>query len=130
MKTDTHTPADIFSAQQRLLVPLFQRPYVWNQEFQWEPMWRDIKRVLTRYLAQPDASHQPHFLGAVVVQQVQNSIGEMQRRTVIDGQQRLTTLQLMFDAIHAQLEHLGAKRPAGRLRKLIENDDDSKSLIS
>ena len=51
MKTDTHTPADIFSAQQRLLVPLFQRPYVWNQEFQWEPMWRDIKRVLTRYLA-------------------------------------------------------------------------------
>jgi hypothetical protein len=88
-------------------------------------MWRDIKRVLTRYLAQPEASHQPHFLGAVVVQQVQNSIGEMQRRTVIDGQQRLTTLQLMFDAIHAQLEHLGAKRPAGRLRKLIENDDDS-----
>ena len=125
MKTDTHTPADIFSAQQRLLVPLFQRPYVWNQEFQWEPMWRDIKRVLTRYLAQPEGSHQPHFLGAVVVQQVQNSIGEMQRRTVIDGQQRLTTLQLMFDAIHAQLENLGAKRPAGRLRKLIENDDDS-----
>ena len=125
MKTDTHTPADIFSAQQRLLVPLFQRPYVWNQELQWEPMWRDIKRVLTRYLAQPDAAHQPHFLGAVVVQQVQNSIGEMQRRTVIDGQQRLTTLQLMFDAIHAQLEALGAKRPAGRLRKLIENDDDS-----
>lgn len=125
MKTDTHTPADIFSAQQRLLVPLFQRPYVWNQELQWEPMWRDIKRVLTRYLAQPEAAHQPHFLGAVVVQQVQNSIGEMQRRTVIDGQQRLTTLQLMFDAIHAQLESLGAKRPAGRLRKLIENDDDS-----
>jgi uncharacterized protein with ParB-like and HNH nuclease domain len=125
MKTDTYTPADIFTAQQRLLVPLFQRPYVWNQELQWEPMWRDIKRVLARYMAQPDAPHQPHFLGAVVVQQVQNPIGEMQRRTVIDGQQRLTTLQLMFDAIHAQLESLGAKRPAGRLRKLIENDEDS-----
>ena len=125
MKTDTYTPADIFTAQQRLLVPLFQRPYVWNQELQWEPMWRDIKRVLARYMAQPDAPHQPHFLGAVVVQQVQNPIGEMQRRTVIDGQQRLTTLQLMFDAIHAQLESVGAKRPAGRLRKLIENDEDS-----
>ena len=128
MKTDTHTPADIFSAQQRLLVPLFQRPYVWNQEFQWDPMWRDIKRVLIRYIAQPEGSHQPHFLGAVVVQQVQNSIGEMQRRTIIDGQQRLTTLQLMFDAIHAQLESLGAKRPAGRLHKLIENDEDSCNL--
>ena len=128
MKTDTYTPADIFHAQQRLLVPLFQRPYVWNQELQWEPMWRDIKRLLTRYLAQPDSLHQPHFLGAVVVQQVQNPIGEIQRRTVIDGQQRLTTLQLMFDAIHSLLEAIGAKRPAGRMRKLIENDEDSCNL--
>lgn len=125
MKTDTHTPEHIFRAQQRLLVPLFQRPYVWNRELQWEPMWRDLKRVLTRYMAQPDAEHQPHFLGAVVVQQVQSPIGEIQQRTIIDGQQRLTTLQLMFDAFHSQLESIGAKRPAGRLKKLIENDEDS-----
>ena len=125
MKTDTYTPADIFTPQQRLLVPLFQRPYVWNRELQWEPLWRDLKRVLTRYVAQPDATHQPHFLGAVVVQQVQNPIGEIQQRTIIDGQQRLTTIQLMFDAIHSQLESVGAKRPAGRMRKLIENDEDS-----
>ena len=125
MKTDTHTPEHIFRAQQRLLVPLFQRPYVWNRELQWEPMWRDLKRVLSRYLAQPEAEHQPHFLGAVVVQQVQSPIGEIQQRTIIDGQQRLTTLQLMFDAIHAQLESVGAKRPAGRIKKLIENDEDS-----
>lgn len=125
MKTDTYSPAQIFSTQQRLLVPLFQRPYVWNKELQWEPLWRDMKRVLTRYMAQPDATHQPHFLGAVVFQQVQNPVGEIQQRTIIDGQQRLTTLQLMFDAIHAQLESVGAKRPAGRLNKLIENDEDS-----
>jgi len=125
VKTDTYTPADIFTPQQRLLVPLFQRPYVWNRELQWEPLWRDLKRVLTRYMAQPEAVHQPHFLGAVVVQQVQNPIGEIQQRTIIDGQQRLTTIQLMFDAIHAQLESVGAKRPAGRMRKLIENDEDS-----
>jgi len=125
VKTDTHTPEHIFRAQQRLLVPLFQRPYVWNKDLQWEPMWRDLKRVLTRYMDQPDIEHQPHFLGAVVVQQVQSPIGEIQQRTIIDGQQRLTTLQLMFDAFHAQLESIGAKRPAGRLKKLIENDEDS-----
>jgi len=125
VKTDTHNPDQIFRAQQRLLVPLFQRPYVWNKELQWEPLWRDLKRVLVRYMAQPDVEHQPHFLGAVVVQQVQSPIGEIQQRAIIDGQQRLTTLQLMFDAIHAQLEFVGAKRPAGRLKKLIENDEDS-----
>lgn len=125
MKTDTYTPAEIFTPQQRLLVPLFQRPYVWNRELQWEPLWKDLRRVLSRYMAQPDITHQPHFLGAVVVQQIQNPIGEIQQRTIIDGQQRLTTIQLMFDAIHAQLESIGAKRPAGRMRKLIENDEDS-----
>lgn len=30
---------------QRLLVPLFQRPYVWNEELQWEPLWKDLERV-------------------------------------------------------------------------------------
>lgn len=60
-----------------------------------------------------------------MVQQVQSPMGEIQQRTIIDGQQRLTTLQLMFDAIHSQFEAVGAKRPAGRLKKLIENDEDS-----
>ena len=41
----------------------------------------------------------PHFLGAVVLQQVQIRTGLMQERTIIDGQQRLTTLQLLLDAL-------------------------------
>lgn len=108
--------------QQKLSVPLFQRPYVWNRELQWEPLWRDMKRVLERYENDINETHQPHFLGAVVLQQVQTSVGQIQQRIIIDGQQRLTTLQLMFDAIHAQLEICGAKQAAERLKKLIEND--------
>jgi uncharacterized protein with ParB-like and HNH nuclease domain len=42
--------------------------------------------------------HHPHFLGAMVLQQVQKQTGQMQERTIIDGQQRLTTLQLLMDA--------------------------------
>ena len=103
MDTKVRTPQEIFTMPQRLLVPLFQRPYVWNEELQWEPLWRDLQNVATRYLENPSAVQQPHFLGAVVFQQLQNPIGDLQQRTVIDGQQRLTTLQIMFDAIHAQL---------------------------
>ena len=36
----------------------------------------------------------PHFLGAVVLQQVPVPVNEIGRREVIDGQQRITTLQL------------------------------------
>lgn len=109
---------------QRLLVPLFQRPYVWSEEAQWEPLWVDIIRVAQRYLANPQASHQPHFIGAVVLQQMANSTGGFQERTIIDGQQRLTTLQILLDAMHAEFERAGATKPAKRLERLIRNDEE------
>ena len=62
---------------QRLVVPLFQRPYVWNQENQWEPLWQDVERVADRRLANPFKRQQPHFLGAVVLQQVQKQAGHL-----------------------------------------------------
>ena len=111
---------------QRLMVPLFQRPYVWNLENQWEPLWRDITRVAESVLASP-AKHQPHFLGAVVLQQVQNPVGPMQQRTIIDGQQRLTTLQLLLDALHAELRRAGATQPAMRIDALVSNAGRSAS---
>jgi len=111
----------VFMQPQRLIVPLFQRPYVWNQENQWEPLWGDVARVAQRLLAQPQARQQPHFLGAVVLQQVLNPAGSMQERTVIDGQQRLTTLQLLLDALHAELDTAGAIQPAMRIEPLVRN---------
>lgn len=106
---------------QRLVVPLFQRPYVWSQENQWEPLWADVERVAERRLANPMSRQQPHFLGAVVLQQVQKQAGHLQERTIIDGQQRLTTLQLLMDALHAELMAAGATQPAMRLGALVTN---------
>jgi hypothetical protein len=108
---------------QRLMVPLFQRPYVWNRESQWEPLWFDVIRTAERLLSEPTAKYQPHFLGAVVLQQLQNPVGSLQTRTVIDGQQRLTTLQLLLDALHAELEAGGAQQPAMRLEALVRNPE-------
>ncbi|TWU02711.1 GmrSD restriction endonuclease domain-containing protein [Stieleria varia] len=121
METQVRTPQLIFMHPQRLVVPLFQRPYVWNEENQWEPLWMDVVRMATRVLEQPAAKHYPHFLGAVVLQQTPNAAGTMQERTIIDGQQRLTTLQLLFDALHAELVAADATAPAMRLETLIVN---------
>ncbi|HEV7280250.1 MAG TPA: DUF262 domain-containing protein [Pirellulaceae bacterium] len=90
---------------------------------QWQPLWNDVARMAERLLQQPNAKHYPHFLGAVVLQQVQNPAGTMQERTIIDGQQRLTTLQLLFDAMHAELAAVGAAHPAQRLETLVANPD-------
>ncbi|MCA0146755.1 DUF262 domain-containing protein [Blastococcus sp. LR1] len=123
METQVRTPQSIFMQPQRLVVPLFQRPYVWNEDDQWEPLWGDVVRVAERVLANPHDKQQPHFLGAIVVQQIQNQMGTMQERTVIDGQQRLTTLQLLLDALHAELVGVGALQPAKRIESLVVNDE-------
>lgn len=121
METQVRTPQMVFMQPQRLVVPLFQRPYVWNEENQWQPLWDDVVRVAERLLSKPTDKHHPHFLGAVVLQQVQKQTGQMQERTIIDGQQRLTTLQLLMDALHAEMVAAGAQQPALRLEPLVAN---------
>ena len=120
MQTNVRTPTEIFNQPQRLLVPLFQRPYVWDEEKQWEPLWNDVVRVASRLL-EGGRETQPHFLGAVVIQQIQNAMGDLQTRIVIDGQQRLTTLQIVLDAVHAVFEQRGHAHAAARLAYLVEN---------
>jgi hypothetical protein len=117
----------VFMQPQRLVVPLFQRPYVWNEENQWEPLWNDVIRVAERVLQDSNASHFPHFLGAVVLQQIQSPTGLMQERTIIDGQQRLTTLQILLDALHAELLAVDATAPAMRIEPLVTNAEPFRS---
>jgi hypothetical protein len=117
----------VFMQPQRLIVPLFQRPYVWNQENQWEPLWDDVERIAGRILANPNVRYQAHFLGAVVLQQIPNPIGMLQQRTIIDGQQRLTTLQLLLDALRTELLQVGAIPPAKRIEALVANPEHFRS---
>jgi len=87
----------IFEKKMRLEVPLFQRQYVWSQEQQWEPLWEDICRKFTECL-EGRADAPVHFLGAMVLDQKRTPTGFVEKRQIIDGQQRLTTLQLFISA--------------------------------
>jgi hypothetical protein len=103
----------IFGSETRHTVPLFQRPYVWNEEDNWEPLWDDISDLADRVLANSDAKAvRGHFLGTVVLEQVPHKTGAIAMREIIDGQQRLTTLQICLHAVrHAfdELERLSAE---------------------
>ncbi|MNS04252.1 hypothetical protein D3C72_356070 [compost metagenome] len=100
--------ANLFGVQTRYTVPLFQRPYVWSRSDQWEPLWDDLQqlleRVLSSELGKPVAGH---FLGTVVLEQTAVSIVNLPRREVIDGQQRLTTLQILLKAAEHALSVVG-----------------------
>ena len=122
MKADTLSLREIFSKDVRYVVPEFQRAYVWNEERQWEPLWEDIRSAAERYLAESDRAGD-HFLGAMVAQQRKSRAREIERREVIDGQQRLTTLQLLLDAATATFEELDCGEQADYLRRLVHNRD-------
>jgi hypothetical protein len=119
--TQVKTPQDIFFSPQRLVVPLFQRPYVWSQERQWQPLWDDVRRVAERFDSSGQATS--HFLGAIVLQQQPSEIGNLTVRTVIDGQQRLTTLQILFDAIYGVLVQRNYEGLASQMENLVRNQD-------
>lgn len=92
---------------------------MWSEEAQWQPLWEDIRRLVERRI---DGDHNAtHFLGAVVLQQQANHVGALAVRTVIDGQQRLTTLQLLLDAVHGQFESRGYDGLARQVADLVEN---------
>ncbi|MEG0834519.1 MAG: DUF262 domain-containing HNH endonuclease family protein [Christensenellaceae bacterium] len=75
---------------QKLTVPFFQRHYVWK-----DTNWRELLDSLQ------DAEIKP-FLGSIIVKTFEKSFGPSEA-SVIDGQQRLTTLTILAKAIYDSL---------------------------
>lgn len=134
MQAHTLNFAQLFGADAQYVVPMFQRPYVWEREKQWEPLWQDcidvVEALRDAYARHGNKSKAevevaPHFLGAVVLDPLSTPTGEINARHVIDGQQRLTTLQLLISAVHsvaAGYDDLGRHQRV--FEKLIANDAD------
>jgi hypothetical protein len=111
----------IFGLDRRYVVPLFQRPYVWTREDQLEALWDDVRTVSERLLA--GQATRPHFLGAIVLDQLRHPTGRVETRLVIDGQQRLTTIQIMLEAFADVAREKGLERLHLALVRLTRNED-------
>ncbi|GAB2493540.1 hypothetical protein GCM10027030_28580 [Luteococcus sediminum] len=113
---------DLFHGSVRYLMPMFQRPYVWGEEREWAPLWADIRHQAEMVLAAGHHGDAPsHFLGAIVTEP--RATFGLTEHVVIDGQQRLTTLQLLIDAAERIVDELGNPSDAADLRVMILNQD-------
>ena len=120
MQTNVRTPQDIFFSVIRYEIPPFQRPYIWTEDQQWAPLWEDVTTLAETIVEKGQVA--PHFLGAIVLQLKQTPTGpNIQTREVVDGQQRLTTIQLLLDAIQEFCREAGYDGPAARLEGLVLN---------
>jgi hypothetical protein len=121
MRTDSLSLKNLFVFEKRWVVPLYQRPYVWKKDEQWEPLWDDIRGIAERLAARQPA--RAHFLGAVVLEQLPTGASQIDARLVIDGQQRLTTLQLAIAALRDLCREAGDDESVKWLLKISENDE-------
>lgn len=122
MDTKARNPRELFDGTVCYEIPPFQRPYVWTEEDQWQPLWADIERVAETLASRDDPDDvSPHFLGAVVIKQQSAAAGEPARHSVIDGQQRLTTLQILLGAVQLVTQELGEDVIAETLMELVAN---------
>jgi hypothetical protein len=86
-------------------VPNFQRDYSWKED-EWEDLWNDLLGL---------DEEQAHYRGYIVLQS-----DDMQNFTIIDGQQRLTTLSILALAVLKHLQDL--------IDKGIEPDENKERL--
>lgn len=137
MKADTLNLKEVFRKDIKYVVPMFQRPYVWNEEEHWKLLWEDIRQVVEELLSQresyaenkgnqvdPESKTSPHFLGAIVLDQQVHPTKKLETREVIDGQQRLITIQILLSAARKACEESNLDRKASIFKKLIYNDED------
>ena len=141
MKAEAQSLKRIFQGAMRYAIPLYQRPYVWRhvednpENDRLGPFWEDVKQTVDRLVeherllkaaGDPEklAPMTPHFFGAVVIDQPERVPGGIVAHEVIDGQQRLTTAQLLIAAAVRACQT--AKQPvhASRLSRLWLQDDD------
>ncbi len=96
LDTRTGTLQDILGNGKTYNIPSFQRDYSWEEEH-WEDLWNDFLST--------KETEQPHYMGTIVLQ----NTGKQDCFTVVDGQQRLTTMTIFAVAIIKVLQDLSNK---------------------
>lgn len=93
MEAGKRTLNEIFNGNRKIKIPFFQRAYVWDKP-QWERFLSDMELISAR--------NEPYFLGSIILKQEltdsNSNVGDY--RILIDGQQRLTTLNIFFKVLY------------------------------
>lgn len=104
MDADDHPVEVVLKEARRFMVPLYQRKYQWGDK-RLEPFWEDVTAKAIDVL-EGDAKFE-HYMGALILSPVDqgSQIGITPVVQVVDGQQRLTTFQIMLAALREVARH-------------------------
>ena len=101
-------------------IPFFQRGYVWNIE-NWEDILIDLLDI-----------EKGHFLGSLILKQLEKQTGKPKEVLVIDGQQRLTTLSVLLRALYNSFDDETQKNCDSSIKNYLffkKNQTDKEYLV-
>uniref|UniRef100_UPI003B5183BE DUF262 domain-containing protein n=1 Tax=Roseovarius indicus TaxID=540747 RepID=UPI003B5183BE len=107
--------SDVFSKDYAFTIPAYQRPYAWETT-QVEELLAD----LTDAMAPTSKSDGFYFLGSIVLVKKHGSPDSR----VVDGQQRLTTLSILFSVIRDLTEDAVKRASREKYVKQVANEDE------
>ena len=127
MDTLITTMLQAFPTRKQWVIPSYQRNYVWTEEGQWAPLWEDLIALTERVREADsvDADAEPHFLGTVITKRIPTfkPRRHIDYWSVVDGQQRLTTLQLLMAAARAAFIQHSLDKAASMLSEVLAEAD-------
>ena len=111
------------SGDKQYIIPVYQRIYSWEIE--------ECKRLWFDRAEMQKKNKNGHFVGSIVSITENDSPSDMSKFTIIDGQQRITTLMLLLLAlrdyafIHREEKSINWKKINNSFLKNPDEDDDS-----
>lgn len=110
MKASERKIVDFFATPDtQFTIPVYQRDYNW-QEKHCQILFDDIKNLAD------NSNIISHFIGSIVfIHEGVYTTGGIKKLDIIDGQQRMTTLTLLFLALYYKLKEVGNERKARKI---------------
>jgi Protein of unknown function DUF262/Protein of unknown function (DUF1524) len=100
MKANPFSLNSVLGERQQWVVPVYQRHYEWeiSEDKQLPKLWEDLREEALERLE--NRAPLPHYFGAIIYAEPQSqTFGTVPFRFLVDGQQRITTFQLVLAAI-------------------------------
>ncbi len=113
---------DVLQERQQWVIPVYQRHYAWEtrDDKQIPKLWSDLKDRAEEKLEGHDVK--PHFVGAIIYSQpVDQPFGTVNKRFLVDGQQRITTFNLVLSALREIAMAQGHEHVANAVAEYLFN---------
>ena len=117
MRADAFRLEVVLSEKQQWVVPVYQRHYEWetNEDKQIPKLWEDLRDKAEEHLDGRRAY--PHYFGAIIYSEPSGQpFGTVRKRYLVDGQQRITTFELVL----ITMREVARERELPRIQDVVE----------